>query len=220
MKNAIILKERYQDELQDEFRVLKTHLLTNESFSGLKAIMITSATHKEGASTIAANIAKSFAEDGLRVLLIDANYRKNKISFLSDGLIKQSIDVNGTRLNISYLPNINNMFIMSEDYLNEDIKEDNTTWLIKTNRLLSLILHMKEVFDKLIIDSSPILNLSESLMIASHMDGIILTVRADSTKRQVVIKAKDELIKVNANILGVILNRKRHIIPSFFYKGV
>lgn len=207
-------------ELPEEFRVLKNHLISRQD-RPLKTIMVTSAVHGEGVSMLVRQLATAFAEDGQKVLLIDAHYRTKAGTgslFSAGMLISGSININGETLDVSCASGMSNFSVMSHDCWLNGNGGKAADWLSNTKKLLSLIPRIKESFDMIFIDTAPVLKHSESLMIASQTDGVILTVHADQTKRQLVIKAREELSKANANIVGVVLNRKKHIIPHFFYK--
>lgn len=206
-------------ELPEEFRVLKNHIISSQD-RPLKTIMVTSAVHGEGVSMLVRQLATAFAEDGQKVLLIDAHYRTKAGTgslFSAGMLVSGSININGETLDVSCASGMSNFSVMSHDYLSNGGGKA-ADWLSKTKKLLSLMPGIKESFDMIFIDTAPVLKHSESLMVASQADGVILTVYADKTKRQLVIKARDELSKANANIVGVVLNRKKHIIPHFLYK--
>ena len=202
--------------IPEEFRVLKNHIISHHD-RPLKAVMVTSAAPGEGTSTVVARLAKAFAEEGIRVIIIDTNYRRHtplSIYHNPSDLVRDKLNINDTVLNVLHPSGMDNYFIVSDDCLDVPTETD---WLAKTKKLLSMLDHIKKSFDMVFIDTAPVLTHSESLMVASQTDGVIITVRADKTKRQLVIKARDELLKVNANIIGVVLNKKRHVIPPFFY---
>ena len=77
---------------------------------------------------------------------------------------------------------------------------------------------MREKFDYIILDSPPITRYAESRVIATKVDGVILVLESGKTRSQVAIKAKQELEETGANVIGAILNRRKHYIPEWIYK--
>ena len=83
---------------------------------------------------------------------------------------------------------------------------------------LNVLLDLKKEFDYLVFDFPPIHTYPDIPILASLMDGVILVVRAEKTRYEVVQDAKEQLDIAHANILGVVLNRKKQVIPDFLYK--
>lgn len=73
-------------------------------------------------------------------------------------------------------------------------------------------------FDLILVDSPPVAETNDALSVVRHVDGIVLVVEAEATRYPVVESVKEKIEKVGGNILGVVLNKQRHYIPSFIYK--
>ena len=77
---------------------------------------------------------------------------------------------------------------------------------------------MRRDFDYIILDGPPPTASAESRLIADKVDGVVLIVEAGKTRRQVAVRAKQELENSGANFLGVILNRRKYYIPQWIYR--
>jgi capsular exopolysaccharide synthesis family protein len=196
---------------------IKVNMLQKNS-NNLKSIMVTSANHGEGTSTLASNLALSLAiEKKNRVLLIDANIRKANLHVWFDE--KQE---NGFT-----------DFLKGEIGLGEIIKETSFTNIklitagkishkgdyldILSNITRDTQKELEKDFDWVIYDSSPVNYYPDTLLMTPLSDGIILVIFAERTRRAEVQKAKETLESINGNILGGVLNGRRHVIPQFIY---
>lgn len=184
----------------------------------IKSILFSSAKHGEGTSTISSYFALSLSkEGGSRILIIDANLRnpvlhrvfgvqggKGLAELLADGIEMHSV-IQETRFR--------NLLIMPAGKCIQ-----NPAYKFESERLKGLIGELKMEFDFAIFDSAPILPYSDTSVLAPKADGVILIVRAEETRWEVVQKAKEELEKSGAHILGTILNERQYHIPGFIYK--
>jgi Mrp family chromosome partitioning ATPase len=94
----------------------------------------------------------------------------------------------------------------------------NPAYKFENERLKGIVDELKAAFDFVIFDSAPILPYSDTSVLVSKLDGAILIVKAEQTRWEVAQKAKEELEKSGAHILGAILNQRQYHIPGFIYK--
>ncbi len=201
----------------NRYREIKTKLITHFSEESIKTIMFTSTAHGDGSSFTAVSFAKTLAQDcGLNVLLMDANLRRPKLHEI---------------FNIKYWQGLSNILTRDEDktsfikkvgdgglYLipcgEENSEPINLFESIRFEKTLKI---MREKFDYVILDVPPVNSYAESIVIATKVDGVILVLESDKTRQQVAIRAKQEMEKAGANVLGVILNKRKHYIPEWIY---
>lgn len=86
----------------------------------------------------------------------------------------------------------------------------NPSELLGSRRMTELIDQLKELADLVLFDSPPIIAVTDAAVLATKMDGVLLVIKAGKTKRELAKKAKELLEKVNANLLGVVLNNVRY----------
>lgn len=201
----------------EEYEKLKTNLLSLNSENPIKTIMVSSAAAREGTTTVASNLAVTMAKKStLKILLVDANLRHpnlNKFFALENkgglsDLILGKIEISDV-LKKTELPNLS---VITSGACNLNHLE-----IFESERLKDIIKSLRNQFDHLIFDSVPINVYPDAQILASKLDGVVLVVRAGKTRRQVVQKAKEQLQRVNANIVGIILNRRKYVIPKLFY---
>lgn len=199
-----------------------------------KTIIISSSTLREGSSTLAAYYGLQLAighihpatsnnghsRDSSRdVLLIDANFRHPSLHTLFN--IENSIGFAELLQNkaalkecIFYREDINLNIMTTGQGMNHPIKEFNS------EILKNLIKQIRENFSYVIIDSAPILTNRDTLVLTQLTDGLVLTVRAENTKREVISKAIAKAAEAHINILGVVLNRREYHIPKIIYDNL
>ncbi|MCK4789617.1 MAG: polysaccharide biosynthesis tyrosine autokinase, partial [Desulfobacteraceae bacterium] len=217
-KMSTASKHRASWNLSGEYERLKNNILSLNSERAVKTIMVVSSVSKEGCSTVASNFAMTLAKNSsLNVLLIDGNFRhptlhvafrvENKTG-LSD-LVLGNADISEA-IKKTNLPNLS--MITSGDF------RENPIEVLESSNLKGLIVKLKDQFDYLILDSAPVNTYSDSCILASQVDGVILVIHAGKTRWEVAQNAKRQLEMTHATILGVVLNRKKYVIPTFLYK--
>lgn len=182
-------------------------LAANVHFSGhagpLQTIGVTSAAPGEGKSTTTANLAIALAEGGRRVIVVDADLRRPVLHtlfgldnteglstlLLGDGtqLPLQDTVVPGVRLLASGPPPINPLEVLASRRLDQ---------------VLGLACAQA---DYVVVDSAPAGALADAVVLAPRLNGVLLVVSAGRTKRDFARRAKEQLERVNANVLGVVL---------------
>jgi capsular exopolysaccharide synthesis family protein len=176
-----------------------------------EVILITSSVPKEGKSLISANLAMSLASADMKVLLVDIDHRHSSQSRLLKldaraGLIdllrgKASWD------DVVSHTNINNLHVVTSG--NKDDQFELSGLLLSEN-MSNFIQTAKERFDFIIFDSTPITLGSESISSGFMIDGAILVVKLDHTRKGVALKAVQIMRNNGMNILGVVTNYARH----------
>jgi len=90
--------------------------------------------------------------------------------------------------------------------------------VLESCRFEELVAKLKDKYDYLVFDSPPINAYSDASILSHRVDGVIFVVRAGKTRWEVAQSAKEQLERSHANIIGVVLNRKKYIIPRFLYR--
>ena len=182
---------------------------SNIMFSGIdheiKKLVVTSAGPSAGKSTTAANVAIAYAQAGKKVLLIDGNLRKptvhhtfeTKNVFGLSSLVTDQINVNQAVQNTQ----IENLSILTSGPI-----PPNPSELLASNRFKELLSNFEECFDMIIIDTPPLLAVTDAVIMATVSDGTLIITNAETNNKHHLVKAKEVLQKSDANILGVVLN--------------
>ena len=191
--------------VKEAYKSLRTNVRFFIRHDGCKSLCITSAAAGEGKSITFLNLAISIAEDGQKVLLIDADLRRPALARL---LVEKTA------------PGLSNVLaglaepkdaIRKEMYPNLDILfsgdiPPNPSELLGCSRMVELIEEMSKEYDYILIDTPPVNLVSDACLVASLLDGVLLLVRQGSSRRDTVKQAVEKLQLTGANILGFVLN--------------
>ncbi|MFH1640903.1 MAG: polysaccharide biosynthesis tyrosine autokinase [Candidatus Omnitrophota bacterium] len=195
----------------ESYRHIRTEilsLLTKDA--NLKSIVITSAEPQAGKTMTGANISISLAQNGHKVLLIDADLRKpqlHKIFNLEkhDGLgdyLMQNTDSGPVLMSqIIHDSEIENLKVITSGK-----KVDNPAELIGSRKMADLISQAKQMFDFVIFDSPPVISVTDAVILSDMSDAVIQVVRSGRILVPVAIKVKEKLANTKAKFLGVVLN--------------
>lgn len=200
----------------ESYRALRTSLLLSSAEHAPRTMLITSSHPAEGKTTIVANTAISLAQTGARVLVLDADMRRPRchkiLSTKNDvGLSTYlSRDVSVDKVIIPH--DIPNLFVMPAGPV-----PPNPSELLSSIKLRYLVAELQDRFDHIIIDSPPVIHVTDALIISPHVDGVVIVVKSNHTPREAVQRAKQALADVNAKIFGVVLNCIDLNTESYYY---
>jgi len=188
----------------EAFRVLRTNLQFLGLDKPVKSILVTSATPGEGKTTTVVNLAVTFAQTGARVCLVDADLRRPTVAKLLgidnwSGLTTALIGQDGLDacLRETTVPDLS--------VLPSGPIPPNPAELLGSGRMSKLIADLEERFDMVLVDSPPVLAVTDAAVVAPKVGGVVLVVRSGVVARAQVHRAKDALEAVNAKLLGVVL---------------
>ena len=200
----LIVEKEPNSVVSESYKTLRTNIIFASIDKIIKRILITSSIQGEGKSTTAANLALSFAQKEEKVLLIDCDLRKptihkkfkiSNVRGLTDVLIDRNI-----------LDEAINKYSENLHILTTGTKVVNHSEILSSLTLDSLLEELDKKYDRIIIDSPPVLAVTDAQVLSKKVDGTLLVILSNKTKKNLVKNAKDLLTKVNANILGAILN--------------
>jgi len=193
----------------EAFRALRTNLRFSNIDTPIKTLLITSPSPADGKSTIAANLATVIAQNEQDVILIDCDMRRptlhklfkvsNRIG-LSDYFIRTTEQLSGLVKKV----NVDRLRLITSGNL-----PPNPSELLGSKKMSEMLSLLDKRVDLLIIDTPPILVVTDALVLAPRVDGVILVIDTKKTKRAAVKNAIEQLHQVNANIFGVVLNNTR-----------
>jgi len=173
---------------------------------GGKVIMIASAQMGEGRSTTAAYLALALASSEKKTILIDCDLRDSSIH----NMLNLSNDkglVNFLAGDIKFEQAINATKHKNLSVVTSGSKSLNYAELLVSPKFSEMLHDLKKEFDYIIIDSSPLTQGVDAQAISKEADGCVLVVKQGHTERKTAAKAKEILVKANANILGVFINK-------------
>lgn len=189
----------------EAYRVVRTSMLLSTAGSPPKTVLVTSGQPGEGKTTTVVNTAISLAQLGASVLIIDCDLRKpatHKIFGIdhTKGLstyLSRDVEVDGL---------IHKLQIPNLSLLPCGPIPPNPAELISSERMKNLLRMLAERYDHVLIDSPPLINVTDPVILSSLVDGVILVVHGGKSTRGVAQRARQELASVGAKVFGVVLN--------------
>jgi succinoglycan biosynthesis transport protein ExoP len=191
--------------VMEAYKTLRTNLQYSNLDDNLRVIVVTSTSQDEGKSATAANLAVSIAQSNKRVLLIDCDLRRSAMHRIFHVLNETGLTnilVEGTDLGTI----IQEVGIPNLHILTSGPKPPNPSELLGSVRMQALLQQVSEVYDTVILDVPPVLPVSDALVISKFTDGIIYVVRYGHIANDLVARAKADIQKVGARVLGVVIN--------------
>jgi polysaccharide biosynthesis transport protein len=193
--------------LGESFRQLRTALRLSRAGAPPKVIMITSALPGEGKTTVTVNTASVFAHTGSKVLIIDGDMRRPRCHRLlglrnREGLTEALTGGGGAEL--AQTTPVDNLFLLTCGRI-----PPNPSELLGSDRMEAFIRELAGQYDYVIVDSSPLMLVSDPLDLAQRVDGVVLVAAGGNTPRHQVSAALGRLEYANARVLGVVLNKIR-----------
>ncbi len=200
---ALITHTDRAHELSEAVRTVRTSLMFSAAGGAPRKILVTSATAGEGKSVFATNLAVTMAQNGSSVLLLNADLRRPVLHDifqlpinpgLSDYLVNSEHDV------------IHQTEIDGLSVVTAGVLPPHPTELIGSKQMDTFLGEVGERFDHVIIEAPPILGLADSLVLSSHVDGVMLIVASGLTNKDAVRDAVKRLRMIHAPLLGTVLN--------------
>ncbi|MDR3553970.1 MAG: CpsD/CapB family tyrosine-protein kinase [Syntrophobacteraceae bacterium] len=202
-----------EDEMLSLYKVIETLLPHHKS----KIVQFISASEGEGSSTICREFAKVVADlIGHSVLLLDAdrlNHSQDRFFDIQSGrdwvdALRNGRDIEGSwqRAGQSklYVSGCSNSSVSTPEIFNSSFER--------------MCEKLRTRFDLVLIDTAPLAHSPDGLAIASKVDGVVLVVEAEKSRWQTVRRMRDSIFRVEGNILGVVLNKRRFYIPQSIYR--
>ena len=191
----------------EAYRILRANIQFMTVDKPFGSLLITSPASGEGKSTTAANLGIVMAEAELRTIIIDADLRRPTIHKMFDlpnlsGLTDLIFSTEGDIDSQLQTTHVKNLKIITSGVLPANPSE-----MLGSKRLVRLLEHLNEVADIIILDSPPVLNLSDSAILSNKVDGVVVVTQSGYTRRNAAKQAIQSLQQVGANVIGVVLNK-------------
>lgn len=203
--NFLITYFNSKSILAEAFRTLRTNIYFCNLDNSLKKIMVTSSGPNEGKSTVIANLAITVAQTGRKVLVIDADLRKptlHKIFQVDNilGLTDLLID------NLGQLDVVQQTKIENLDIITSGPIPPNPSELLVSARMDWVLKRGSNNYDMIFIDTPPTVTVTDSVILADKVDGILMVINSNKVKIDIAKQAKEQLEKAKSRLLGVVLN--------------
>jgi capsular exopolysaccharide synthesis family protein len=190
----------------EAFRAVRTNVLFSTAQEGARTLVVTSTAPGEGKSMVASNLAVSLAQAGQRVLLIDGDMRKPKVHEIFGS--KQEPGLSNVMVGSSKASDavrktaISGLWILTAGRI-----PPNPAELLGSARFREFNVSLRAHFDWIIIDTPPVMAVTDAALVAHHASGVVFVIGAEMTSRHAAKRALDQLEQANAKFVGAVLNR-------------
>lgn len=201
----LITRSNPKSFVSEQYRTVRTNINFSMPDKELQTILFTSASPGEGKSTTASNLAYTFASEGKRVIIIDADMRKPTVHYTFH------------LTNTLGLSNLLTRKALLQDVVKDSGTENlhvitcgpippNPAELLGSKTMDQLLTDLKKVYDMIIFDAPPVLSVTDGQILANKCEGTVLVVSSGSTQKESALKAKELLNSSKAHIIGTVLN--------------
>ncbi|MDV2684417.1 CpsD/CapB family tyrosine-protein kinase [Alkalihalophilus lindianensis] len=206
-KRGLITHTNRKSPISEQYRTIRTNIEFAAIDEPIRTIVVTSTSPGEGKSTTSANLAVVMAQNGNRVLFIDADMRKPTAHY-TFGVLNTKGLTNVLTRQVSLEEAVSQTKIENLEILTCGPIPPNPAELLNSKGMELLLEKTKEQYEVIIIDTPPVMAVTDSQLLANKCDGTVLVVCSGKTDRQMALKAKDLLSQAKAKLLGVVLNKK------------
>ncbi len=195
-----------QSSFAESFRVLRSTLTSSVLTKPAKVLLVTSALPEEGKTLVSTNLAVALAQSGRQVLLVDADLRRSPLhqrlclsqsEGLSDALAGK-IEPDAAVVTLSEIPTLH--------VVPAGMRPAAPAELLQSSRMQTFLGYWREKYDHIVIDSAPVLGLSDAIVLSALSDSVVLVARHRRTGRQSLCRAREYLARVGVTPIGLVFN--------------
>jgi capsular exopolysaccharide synthesis family protein len=203
----------------EAFKSIRTNVLFSSAEDGMRSVVVTSSGPGEGKSIVSANLAVALAQAGQRVLLLDGDMRRPRVHEIFGTEQEPGVSnilTGGAKPSeaIKRCPTVHGLWLLPSGHI-----PPNPAELLGSHRFREFIGSLEEHFDWVIVDSPPVLVVTDSSIVANHASGVVFVVGSDKTSRQAARTAVEQLDATNARIIGSVLNRVNLARHQYYYSS-
>lgn len=214
----IFSAEGKHSQTTEAFRALRTSLLFKlKAIPGCRTIVVTSPNPSEGKSTISLNLAASFQQNHMKVLLIDSDLRKPKLH--SRIGIDHDIGLSDL-LEGGVAPDeaiISNVQSMGFDFLTSGTQSSRPTELLDSDNMNKLMSCLRDIYDIIIIDSPPYLAVADATVLCNYTDAMITVTKYQQTEKRHLQNLTKRFAVMDEKIMGVVINQVNVRERDYYY---
>lgn len=212
----LITLHKSKSHISEAYKGLRTNIMFSFSDTEPKCLLVTSASPSEGKTITCVNLAITMAQSGAKVVVIDCDMRKPRLHRILKSKNEKGIS--------NYLIGQCSMKDIIQAGPTENLsiitcgqRPPNPSELLVSPNLKNAFIELKAQFDMILIDSPPVVAVTDSVIISRLVDGVSLVIHGGTTSREVVMRARDLLQNANAHLLGAIINNIDIAKRSYYY---
>lgn len=212
----LITKLNPKSPISEQYRTIRTNIQFSSVDKPIRSILVTSAGPGAGKSITSANLAVVHAQQGMKVLLVDADMRKPTVHYtfrLANLRGLSNVLVGDSSLEDTVeQTDVENLHVLSSGPV-----PPNPSELLSSNRMYEMLETMKEFYDVVIFDTPPTLAVTDSKVLSSIVDGLLMVVRSGETNIEQAQRAVAVYEDAPAKFLGAILNDREKSDDNYYY---
>lgn len=216
--SSLVTVVQPRSPVSEAYRQLRTNIQFYSLDRPIQTLLLTSASPEDGKSTTLANLAVTFAETGRSVIAVDCDLRRPSLhrlfSLANDGGLTTLIREEKTFDELILPTDVPHLRVLPSGPL-----PPNPSELLGSQRMERVVDSLRGSADIVLFDSPPTISVTDAAILGAKMDGVLLVVSVGKTKRDHVTRAKRLLERVNAKVLGVVLNNVKFDGSLYRYYG-
>ncbi len=215
--SVLVTHKMPRSPVSEAFRSLRTNLQFASLDTPLRTILVTSPSPRDGKTTVVANLGSVIAQSGRSALIVDADLRRprvHKVFQLSNraGLTDYFIRNQEVYEDVGRRSEVKNLSVITSGSL-----PPNPSELLGSEKMSDILLKLGSQFNTVILDAPPALVVTDAVVLAPRVDGVIVVVKPTVTKRGELRTVIEQLQQVKANLLGVVINDVRLGRSGYYY---
>ena len=203
----------------EAYHTLRTNLLFSGFDKPLRSLLITSPLSESGKTTTVSNLAVTIARTGAKVLLLDSDLRRPRLHRVfnvsnSHGLTSLMVDETMLLFKLIQKTDVKNLYLLTSGPI-----PPNPSEMLTSRKFQEIIAMLKENYDFLLLDSPPVLAVSDAALLSRYVDGTLLVIDFGRVPKDLAKKAKEQLDNVKARMVGVLLNKVPSNGHDYYYQS-
>ena len=215
-KDKLVVYHEPKNPVSEIYRTIRTNIQFSSADKDLRTLSVTSATEGEGKTTTIANLAITLTQQDHTVVIVDGDLRRPKVHRIfelenTEGLTEVLVN------KLPHKPLVKQTFVENLSVLPTGILPPNPSELLGSKGLKALIDKLKDEYDYVLVDVPPVNIVTDGLLVANVVDGVILVCSSGLVQSDEARRAKELLTNAKANLLGVILNNVPMDTNKYYY---
>jgi capsular exopolysaccharide synthesis family protein len=205
--------------ISEQYKILRTNIMSMNKGKPPKVFVVTSSLHSEGKTVTSLNLAITMANavNKPKILIVDADLRRGRIQ--KDLGVNHPVGLSEVLTGEAKLEDaLFNIDIDNLTFISCGHTPDNPSELLASQRMEDFLNDVRRRFDFVIIDTPPIISVTDSGIVGAQTDGVFMVVQAGRTQRGIIRRAEELLHQSHSNILGHILTNIEYHLPEYIYR--